>query len=158
MAMRFPVVKGENLLRHKVMLPADFEGEYNAVLLAFQRWQQRLVDTWIPFLEQLEGENDRFHYYELPTIQRLNFVARTFINEGMRAGIPDPVTRARTITLYLDKTALRRALDLPGEDDIYVLLVDRQGGVLWRTEGAFDPEKGKLLRQVLRGGGTDEAQ
>ena len=156
--MYFPVVKGENLLRHKVTLPADFEGERNVVLIAFQRWQQQLVDTWLPLLEQLEREDDRFCYYELPTIQRLNFVARTFINEGMRAGIPDPATRARTITLYLDKTALRRALDLAHEDDIYVLLVDDQGQVLWRTEGAFAPEKAESLRQALPGGGTDEIQ
>ena len=89
-------------------------------------------------------------YYELPTIQRLNALARTFINEGMRAGIPDPVARERTITLYLDKNAFRQALQLPDEDDIYVLLLDRQGQVLWRTEGAFTPEKGDSLAAAVQ--------
>jgi len=28
-----------------------------------------------------------------------------FLNEGMRAGIPNPKTRERTITLYVDKAA-----------------------------------------------------
>jgi predicted transcriptional regulator len=92
-------------------------------------------------------------YYELPTIERLNALARTFINEGMRAGIPDPVARERTITLYLDKNALQEALQLSGESDIYVLLLDRQGRVLWRAEGAFTPEKGASLAAVVREGG-----
>jgi hypothetical protein len=90
-------------------------------------------------------------YYELPVIQRLNVLARTFINEGMRSGIPDRLARARTITLYLDKVAFRRALELPHEDDIYVLLVDRQGQVLWRSGGAFTPEKGEGLAAAVHG-------
>jgi predicted transcriptional regulator len=61
------------------------------------------------------------------------------------------VARARTITLYVDKAAFRQALELPHEEDIYVLLVDREGNVLWRAEGAFTPEKGESLAAVLRG-------
>jgi hypothetical protein len=96
-------------------------------------------------------------YYELPTIQRLNVLARTFINEGMRAGIPDPTARERTITLYLDKAAFREALQLPGEDDIYVLLLDRQGQVLWRTEGSFASEKGDSLTAEVQAWQHNEA-
>ena len=149
--MRFPIVTGANLLRRKVTLPADLEGELNILLIAFQRWQQSVIDTWVPFARQLEETNEGISYYELPVIQRMNVLARTFINEGMRAGIPDPVARERTITLYVDKVAFRTALELPDEADIYVLLVDRGGNVLWREVGAFSPEKGEGLAEELRG-------
>jgi hypothetical protein len=155
-AMQFPAVTGSNLQRKKLALPQDFQGELNLVLIAFQQWQQTGVDTWIPFARQLEETHSGLRYYELPTIQRFNALARTFINEGMRAGIPDPVARERTITLYLDKNAFREALQLPGEDDIYVLLLNRQGRVLWRAEGAFTPEKGESLGAAVRGGPHDE--
>jgi phage terminase large subunit-like protein len=151
--MQFPSVTGSNLQRKKLKLPQDFQGELNLVLIAFQRWQQTQVDTWIPFARQPEETHSGVRYYELPTIERLNALARTFINEGMRAGIPDPVARERTITLYLDKNALQEALQLSGESDIYVLLLDRQGRVLWRAEGAFTPEKGASLAAVVREGG-----
>jgi ATP10 protein len=150
--MQFPTVSGSNLQRSKLTLPQDFQGELNLVLIAFQQWQQTQVDTWIPFARQLEKDHPALRYYELPTIQRLNTLARTFINEGMRAGIPDLVARERTITLYLDKKAFREALQLPGEDGIHVLLLNRQGQVLWRAEGAFTPDKGKFLAAVIRGG------
>jgi hypothetical protein len=148
--MQFPTVSGSNLQRNKLTLPQDFQGELNLVLIAFQQWQQTQVDTWIPFARQLEKDHPAVRYYELPTIQRLNTLARTFINEGMRAGIPDLVARERTITLYLDKKAFREALQLPGEDDIHVLLLDRQGWVLWRAEGAFTPDKGESLAAAIR--------
>jgi hypothetical protein len=156
--MQFPTVTGSNLHRRKVTLPQDLQGELNLVLIAFQQWQQTQVDTWIPFARQLEGIHPGVRYYELPTIQRLNFVARTFINEGMRAGLPDPVVRERTITLYLDKDEFRQALQLPHEDDIFVLLLDRQGQVLWRAEGDFAPEKGESLAEQVQMWREDEAE
>jgi hypothetical protein len=149
--MHFPTVSGSNLQRTRLTLPQDFQGERNLVLIAFQQWQQTQVDTWIPLARQLEETYPAMRYYELPTIQQLNPLARTFINEGMRAGIPGQVARERTITLYLDKKAFREALQLPGEDDIYVLLLDRQGRVLWRAEGAFTPDKGESLAAAIRG-------
>jgi hypothetical protein len=150
--MQWPAVSGSNLQRKKLNLPEDLQGERNLVFVAFQQWQQKQVDSWLPFARQMEATHPGVRYYELPTIQRLNALARTFINEGMRAGIPDSVARERTITLYVDKVAFREALDLPAEENIYILLLDRQGAVLWRAEGAFTPEAGESLLEVLRGG------
>jgi hypothetical protein len=156
--MQFPSVTGSNLQRRKLDLPEGFEGELNLVLIAFQQWQQSQVDTWIPFAKQLEEAHPGLRYYELPTIQRLNALARTFINEGMRAGIPDPVARERTITLYVDKNAFKQALQLSREDDIYVLLLDREGRVLWRAEGILTQEKGESLAAAVQGGNRDEVE
>lgn len=147
--MRLPAVSGSNLDRQRLRLPEDLEGELNLVLIAFQQWHQRQVDTWLPLARELEATYPALRYYELPTIRRLNVVARTFINEGMRAGIPDPVARERTITLYVDKEAFREALDLAGEDNVYVLLLDREGRVLWRAEGAWAAEKGEALTEAV---------
>ena len=155
--MQFPEVTGSNLQRKKPALPQDFQGELNLVMIAFQQWQQTQVDTWIPFARQLEETYSGVRYYELPTIQQLNALARTFVNEGMRAGIPNPVARERTITHYLDKDEFRQALQLPHEDDIYVLLLDRQGQVLWRAEGAFTPESGESLTVQVRTWQRNEA-
>lgn len=59
----------------------------------------------------------------------------------MRGGIPDSKVRATTITLYIDKTLFRRALQMP-DDHIYVLAVDRDGHVQARATGLFTPESG----------------
>jgi hypothetical protein len=147
--MKFPETSGSNLLRQKVTLPDDLQGELNILLVAFYRWHQDLVDTWVPTVSQLEGAYSGVRFYEIPVIQKMNFVYRTFINEGMRAGIPNQATRQKTITLYLNKEDFRRAVDIPDERTIWVLVIDRQGNILWRTKGAYTQEKGDALLKAI---------
>lgn len=148
--MIFPTVAGTNLLRQKVTLPRDLKGKLNVLFVPFQQWQQDEVDTWVPFAQELELQNTDLAYYELPTIQNRDILSRTFINEGMRAGIPNPKTRERTVTLYLDKGPFRQTLEMPDEDHIYILVVNRQGEVLHSARGRYTAEAGERLSQRIR--------
>lgn len=145
----FPVVSGYNLMRVEYEFPRDFEGEYNLLFIPFQQWQQREVNTWIPAAQQLEREMPGLVYYELPTIYELPGFSRTFINEGMRAGIPDQTARERTITLYLDKESFKEALAIQDEATITLLLVDSEGEILWREKGEFSATKLDDLQGIL---------
>ena len=148
--MRFPVVTGSNLLRRKISLPGDLQGEMMILFIAFQQWHQAQVDSWVPRAGQLEQAYPGVQFYELPVIQHMNILAQTFINEGMRAGIPSQDTRQKTVTLYLDKASFRHALGIPHEDTIWVLLLNRQGDVVWRTDGAYTQEKDDHLTQAIQ--------
>jgi hypothetical protein len=150
-AMKFPTVNGSNLLKQKLTLPEDFEGDLNLIFLPFQRWHQMEVNSWGAVAEELEKQHPTFRYYELPTIQRMNPLAHFFIDEGMRGGIPDAATRKRTITLYLDKSAFMRSLELQDQNHIYLLLVDRQGQVFWQGRGPFQPETAENLLKNVAG-------
>ena len=141
----FPTVSGFNLNRQEIEFPRDFAGRLNLVFVPFLQYQQSTVDTWIPFARDLEESDADLVYYELPTIDDRSRLSRTFINEGMRTGIPDPLSRARTVTLYLDKQKFRRATRISGDDEVHVLLVNRSGEILWRTVGPFSEEKGRDL-------------
>ena len=145
----FPLVSGFNLDRQEFEFPRDFEGELNLVIIPFQQKQQLDVNTWIPAAQELERSNPGLIYYELPTIYKLPTLSRTFINEGMRAGIPDQTSRERTITLYLDKETFKRALDISSEDNIYLFLVTKDGDILWKEEGLFSETKTQSLLVVL---------
>jgi hypothetical protein len=155
--MQFPSVKGKNLDRETQTFPADFEANLNLVFIAFQQWQQASINTWLPFAASLEQERDDLMYYEFPTIQAMNPIFRTFINEGMRAGIPDPKSRQRTVTLYLDKEQFRASLEMEDEEHIFVLLVRQDGDVLWRTRGEFSEEKAGLLRTAIKQIGAESS-
>jgi len=146
--MTFPTVSGSNLLREKLTLPGDFQGRFNLVFIPFEQWQQMEVDSWMTLAKELEQQFDGLVFYELPTIQSRNILYKTFINEGMRAGIPNPKTRERTITLYLDKPDFRAALDMKDEEHIYILLVDRQGKEFFRTRGPYSRDGEEALRQI----------
>ena len=146
---RFPLVSGYNLNRKEIEFPSDFDADLNLLIVPFKQHQQLDVNTWIPFAQQTEAERSEFMYYELPTISAMPALSRTFINEGMRAGIPDPVARRRTITLYIDKEKFKSSLGIQDEDRIYLFLVDRQGEILWQTSGEFSEDKAHSLSAVL---------
>ena len=146
---RFPEVEGSNLEGEQFALPSDFKGELNVVLVAFQREQQSDVDSWMPFLRSVGESRPDLRVYEIPTLGRGYRLMRPFIDGGMRRGIPDRAVRAATITLYIDKTPFRESLRLPDEERIYLLLVDRQGRVHWRTDGRFDERAAaELARRI----------
>ncbi len=146
---RFPTVTGNNLDRELVEFPRDFGGDLNLLFIPFLQQQQRVVDTWVPFARELEATYPGTIYYELPTIEDMGTLGRTFVNEGMRAGIPDPVSRQRTVTLYLDLAAFMRSLDITSRNDVHVLLVTNAGDILWRTTGPYSPDTADQLLQVV---------
>ena len=145
----FPEVVGSNLLGTEIRVPSDLEKELNVVLIAFQRWHQNVVDSWVPFLEVLAEQHPNIDYYELPTIRRMNWLYRSMLDNGMKAGIPSQTTRRRTITLYLDKQSFREGLDIPDEDDIHLFLVRQDGAILWRETGVFTREKRDRLLETI---------
>jgi hypothetical protein len=147
--MTFPTVQGSNLLRQKLTLPKDFKGGLNLVFVPFLQWQQSEVDSWVPWIVEMEAKYPGFVYYELPTIENRNIIFQTFINEGMRAGIPNPLTRERTITLYLNKAKFQKALDMTDEDHIYILILDNKGNILLRSRGPFTKESGEMFASFI---------
>jgi hypothetical protein len=147
--MTFPIVSGSNLLRQKMTLPQDFQGDYNLVFIPFERWHQDEVDSWGVLTEALEEEFKGLVCYELPTLPNSGALYKFFLNEGMRAGIPNPKTRERTISLYLDKSDFRAALEMKDEKHIYILVVDRQGKEFFRARGPYTREGENVLRQAL---------
>ena len=148
----FPAVRGSNLNGRPFELPGDFEGERNLVILAFQRQQQALVDSWSPAITNLLANYDDLRFYELPTIRRGDPHFRAWLDGAMRSGVADRQARDHTITLYLDKAAFRQALNLPHEETIYILVLDRGGHVLWRGQGEYTEHVGRELERVMAEG------
>jgi hypothetical protein len=148
-SLRFPVVQGRSLTGRRVTLPADFEGGLNVVLVAFKRRQQDDVDTWMPHLRELTASRPGLRVYELPTLAGSYRLMRTFIDGGMRGGIPDSAVRAATITLYIDKRPFKAALRIPNEDEIHIFLVERGGRIRWRAAGPFTLEAAVHLEAAL---------
>ena len=83
-------------------LPAGLPGERNVVLIAFRRDQQKLVDSWVPWLEQRAATDPRLRFVELPAIGPQWEPARPVIDCGMAAAIRDQAVRRRTLTVYAE--------------------------------------------------------
>jgi hypothetical protein len=137
----FPKLTAANLSGKSMTMPAGFAGEYNVVLIAFEREQQKNIETWLAVVPKMLEAFPRVAYYELPTIAKLNGMTRFFIDTGMRSGIHDKAQRDRTITLFIDKKPFKDSLRIESEKTVYAMLIDRNGNVLWRADGDSTPEK-----------------
>jgi hypothetical protein len=146
---KFPALKSETLEKRAVQLPQDFQGERNLLFIAFEREQQKDIDTWLTQMKRYADRDKGFRYYEIPTIEKMNRLMRWFINTGMRNGIPDKKARERTITLYIDKEPFKKSLQIPDEKKIYAMVVDRLGNVLWRATGPYNEASGNGLWEFL---------
>lgn len=146
---QFPTASGFNLLDDAYTLPRDFEATHNIVLMPYDQQQQSEVNTWLPLLTELEGQYDDLRYYELPTLPAYNPLFRSQVDNWMIAGIPDPDTRSRTITLYLDVETFNAAMNINGIGRTQLALVTRDGSVLWQGAGSFNEADAAALRQTL---------
>ena len=150
LAEKFQSLTTYDLNGKSVTLPDDFEHDFNLLFVAYDRWHQREVDSWVPFAAELEAEFDQFHFYELPVVGQMNLIGRTRLDFIMRQGIPNPETRGRTLTYYVDRAKFRQMLGIETADHIAVILVDRSGSVLWKTYGPFAEEQAIDLKNKLQ--------
>jgi hypothetical protein len=67
-AASFPALEARSLTGRHYALPEDFEGEWNAVLVGFEWWQQAVMDSWMPTLEALAARHPGLRVYEVVPI------------------------------------------------------------------------------------------
>jgi hypothetical protein len=144
---RMPEISAETLSERKVILPRDLPGERTLVLIAFVGSQQKNIDTWVVGLDLMKSS---IEWIEAPVIDKPNALSQSFINGGMRMGIPDPKVRDRTITLYTSRNELIAAMHFKsGQQTIYAAVVDRQGKLWASTEGDYSAERAAPLLAAL---------
>lgn len=147
--MIFPHIEGTSLLGKRFTLPYSFEGEYNIAIVSFHPTHVVQLQTWWPILDALREEFPDIETYELPTLPPYDSQSRVFIDLSLRQNLPDHA-HGKVIPLYVDKDAFRWELEMPTEEVIYVMLVEREGEILWRAAGPFDEEAFGDLVYLLR--------
>lgn len=145
-----PAVSGFDLDGARLDIPDDLGPGPTVAIVAYQRHHQRDVDTWLPFLTGVEDRVRGLRVFEFPTVRPMGVAGQEWLDGVMRAGIPDPAARRRTVTLYVDVTDFNAAIGLAGADRIHVLVLDGEGWVTWRAEGPFDPVAADRLEAAVR--------
>lgn len=145
----FPPLSAFNLAKAKLNLPSDFAAQLNLLLISFQPEQQTEIETWMPVAQALQHTNFDFRWYRMPVSASENFVFRWWDNSSMRSDETDPESYPWIVPLYVDITSFRRSLRIPTTHAISVLLVNRQGQVIWRAQGPMSPaERSSLIAAV----------
>ena len=147
----FPRLGARDLDGREVTLPAGLPGEWNVVIIVFQRQQQELADSRVPRLEERASVTPWLRFAELPAIGLQWQPARPVIDGGMAAAIRDQQTRRRTLTVYTDLRRVTAPLGISDRNTIWLFLTDRAGRVRWRGSGGWDPATADGLADALAG-------
>lgn len=145
----FPAVATYNLAKARLNLPSDFAAPLNLLLISFQPEQQTQIDTWMPVAQGLQHTNFDIRWYRMPVSASENFIFRWWDNASMRSDESDPETYPWIVPLYVDVNSFRRSLQIPSSHQVAVLLVNKQGRVLWRAEGPMTPAKRDSLNAAV---------
>ncbi len=146
--LRFPSLEGKTLTDEPRVLPRDFAGAMNIVVVGFAREQIGEVMTWVPLIEKyVTGRPDVRAFLIVALSSGMKMMGRVIV-PAMRAAVPAEA-RASTLVTFLDLDRLKTNLAIANEKDLAIFVVDPAGNVVWRTAGAFDAAKGAALEGAL---------
>jgi hypothetical protein len=145
-AQQFPDVSAKDLNKKPVSWPRDFNTDRTVLIFAYDRDQQDMVDSWVKGLGlKTPGAAA---WFEVPLINNPGKFVRSFIDNGMRRGIPTVEARAHVVTLYVKKKEFMKTMQLPDED-VHVLVLDRSGKVVSRAKGIYTATSAQSISSAL---------
>ncbi|MCL5745705.1 MAG: hypothetical protein M1541_17570 [Acidobacteria bacterium] len=139
-----PVLKGEFLTGRQAVLPEASSGKVALLALGFTYDSRFAIEAWVGSFRKEFGAKPQVTFYEVPMIGGMARLGKWFIDSGMRRGTPK-ADHENVITVYGGTDLWKRRLGFQGAGAAYLILLDRQGVVRWRHNGAFDEEAFKEL-------------
>ena len=144
----FPRVRGESLTKEEVTLPDRYLGKPTLLLIGYQQKTQFDIDRWI--LGALQSDI-KAEIVEVPTIAgMMPQMVQGFINNGMRSGIPQN-DWASVVTVYEDAPKIIAALGNERPQSAYVVLLDKDGRMVWTSNIGYSASQGIELKRIVDG-------
>jgi len=143
---RFPAITGETLEQKQVNIPSDFYGKPTLLLIGYKQKSQFDIDRWLIALDVTKTHID---VYEIPTIQGLfPQMFSTFIDNGMRSGIPKPMWKG-VVTVYSDGQQVQKYTGNENPNNARVVLLSEQGKVLYFYDQGFSVVSLNNLTKII---------
>lgn len=137
-------------------MPDGLPAERTLALITFRGSQRAHIDGWIRGLN-LQSDPS-IAWLRMPVLNDPgSTAARSAIETKLLRSYPADAERARLMPVFTDRERFVRSAGLRGTDEVYAVVINRQGEVLARAEGAFDADKADKLRETLQPHGAQEA-
>ena len=118
------------------------------VLVGFSPNQRGEIRSWIDGLRL--HQDSGIAWFKMPVLDDPGSdVARSAIENELLSRHAAGSQRSRLIPVFTNQGEFIRAAGLSGKDHASVLVLNRDGRVLARAEGQYDPDKAQALRETL---------
>lgn len=140
-----PKLQGESLNKKSFQIPSDFKSKLNLLLIGYKQKSQFDIDRW---LIGIDMRNINIPTYEIPAIK--GFVPnlfKSFINDGMRSGIPNELW-SDIITIYDDGEILQRFTGNSNPNNARVILLFKNKVIYFHDKGFSTKHLNKLIEII----------
>jgi ATP10 protein len=122
---KFPTIAVKTLSKNNIELPAFTMGKPVIICIVFEQSAQAKVDTWTnPILQKYTA--GQVNYFEIPMINANYKIARGFIDNGMRSGVPKELHN-NVATYYGKLNTYKTNLMMYDKNSCYLFLLDSVG-------------------------------
>jgi predicted transcriptional regulator len=118
-----------------VNLPEGLKGKVGVLVVGFSKNSREADAAWGKRLAADYGQSPTVVYYDMPVLAGAPRMLRGMIVKSMKSSVP--ASEQTHFVVILENEAAWKTVTHYGQpDDPYVLVVDSQGSVVWRTQGA----------------------
>jgi hypothetical protein len=133
-----------------IVLPQQLPSDRTLAIVVFKNTQQGEAQGWVDGLKL--NQDPAIAWIRIPVFSDRNDEAQRRTKEALLlARYPSEDERARMMAVVTDKDAFVRAAGLTNTDHVSLLVLDRNGNVLAKAQGAYDEAKAQALRQTVLG-------
>jgi hypothetical protein len=145
-----PNLEGESLDGMNVQLPRDAAHKVALVALGFSRNSQYSIEKWMKPFKQDFKNTPGVVAYTVPVIEgSMGRLAKPFITGGMRKGVSKE-DQATFVVVFTSSNDWHQRMQVADEQLGYVVLIGRQGKVVWVYRQAFSDDAYSQLVERVR--------
>lgn len=141
---QLPALKGEFLSGRTAVLPLAASGRVALLMLGFSYDSRFQVEAWAKRFRQDFGTKSGVTFFEIPLIGGMARMGKWFIDSGMRRGTPK-ADYDNVITVYGGTDAWKQRVGFDDPKAAYLILIDQNGRVVWRSAGSLDEQRYSAL-------------
>lgn len=134
LAEQFPKLEFENLPGKTVTLPDAAAGHPAVLVVGFTHASQKQTKPWSDKLQRAFPKAGGVMVFSVAALEDVPRLVRGMATHGIRSGVPE-AERDRFLLLYKHEKELKAAAQFGTPDDAYVMLLGRDGAILWRFHG-----------------------
>jgi hypothetical protein len=131
---QMPKTMAESLSGHEVILPSATAGHSAVIIIGFSHGSSKTMEHWDKEIGAQVSAQPGVPLYNIAVIQDAPKFVRGMITHGIKALVP-AAGQDRFLTVVQGEEELKKAVNFSSEADVYVVVLDSSGNIVFNTRG-----------------------
>ena len=152
----FPAISGETLAGTTKTIPADTKGKYTLIAMAYSSDAEQDLNTWLnPAYNKFIVKTGMFdseydvNIYFIPMFSGVNIATANTIRKRMKEEI-EKGAHGYVMFYKGEISSYKKELELVQKDTPYIFLLDKEGKIIYSTNGIYSDDKMEAIEDKLK--------